>query len=65
MAKYTRQEINQALKEFSDVTYKKYGSYSYACGAVESQLLNVMIDLPKHKQAEILSVFKTMTESSK
>jgi hypothetical protein len=65
MAKYTRQEINQALKEFSDVTYKKYGSYSYACGAVEGQLVSLMVDLPKHKQAEILSVFKAMTESSK
>jgi hypothetical protein len=65
MAKYTRQEINQALKEFSDVTYKKYGSYSYAFGAVEGQLVSLMVDLPKHKQAEILSVFKKMTESSK
>jgi hypothetical protein len=47
-------EVSKQLNAFSEASYKKYGSYSYASGYFESSLAQVLADLPAHKQAEVL-----------
>jgi hypothetical protein len=60
--KYTREQINTALNEFADTTRAHFGSYSYATGALQSQLTTLLADMPRHKQAEVLRVIKDLTE---
>lgn len=64
-AKLTRNEINCKLQELCDITYAKYESYAYVAGVFQSQLTDVMIDMPKHKQAEILKIIASLGEMNK
>ena len=47
-------EIREAIKSFSDQSYEKYGSYSYAAGYYESTIAQLVAELPAHKQREFL-----------
>ena len=61
-AKFTHSEIMNTLKQASDASYKKYGSYSYAAGMFESSLATLVADLPRHKQAEFIRHMEAMTK---
>lgn len=60
--KYTREQINEVLFSFTETSYEHWGFYSYAMGALQNQLATLLADMPAHKQAEVLNVFKNLTE---
>jgi len=60
--KYTKEEINEVLNEFGEVTYEHWGSYAYSAGALQMQLSTLLADMPRYKQAEVLSNLKALTE---
>ena len=51
-------EIQNVIRQFSDVSKIKYDSYAYAAGYLESQLSQVVADLPINKQADIMNLFQ-------
>ena len=60
--KYTREQIDKVIMSFVDTSYEHWGFYSYAAGALQSQLTTLLADMPRHKQAQVLNVFKNLTE---
>ena len=60
MAKFTYAEINATIDAFNAGTHKHSGKYDFACGFLSSTLARVMVDLPKHKQAEILQAMNNV-----
>lgn len=40
----------RTVKAFSDAAYDHYGSHSYACGWLESSVVNLIMQLPKAKR---------------
>lgn len=64
-AKLTRNEINCKLQELCDITYAKYENYAYVAGVFQSQLTDAIIDMPKHKQAEVLKIIASLGEINK
>jgi hypothetical protein len=62
MTKVTYSEIANELRETSKVCMETKGSYSYATGAYESILAGIVVDLPKHKQAEVMRTLKMVRE---
>ena len=63
-AKFTHSEIMNTMKQLSEVTYAKYGSHSYAAGVLESTLASIVVDLPRHKQAEFIRHMEAMTKQN-
>lgn len=63
-AKFTYSDITATLKQFSEATYNKYGSHSYAAGALESSLASLVADLPRHKQVEFIRHMEAMTKQN-
>lgn len=59
-AKYTRESINQTLTLFTRAAEKEYGTHAYACGALTTLLTNAMVDMPLHKQKEIMVVLSEL-----
>lgn len=57
-AKLKYAEIHNVVREFSEASYTKYNSYSYAAGYLESQLALILSDLPVSKQAEVINLFQ-------
>lgn len=57
--KFTRQELNEKLNAASDRFVEKY-SHAYAHGVFYTSLVNVLVDLPLHKQREILNVLNSL-----
>jgi hypothetical protein len=55
-------EVAKQLNAFSEVCYKKYGSYSYSSGYFESTLAQVLADLPAYKQAEVLRCMQQVVD---
>jgi hypothetical protein len=53
--KLQKDEIKSALTSFIGATYQKFDSHSYATGYLESLLASVLVDLPRHKQVEVLT----------
>lgn len=51
-------EIRSIISNMSEASYSKYGSYSYAAGYLESQLADVMADLPANKQNDIIRILQ-------
>jgi len=51
-------EIHNVIREFSDASQTKYNSYAYAAGYLESQLAQVLAELPINKQADIINLFQ-------
>lgn len=58
MAKYTKEEMLQTVDAFVNTSYEKYESHSYAAGFLSSFLSRIAVDLPKHKQTEMLLVLQ-------
>lgn len=52
--KLTPELIRATLNDFADASYHKYGSHSHAAGYMQSMLVGLIADLPKHKQAELM-----------
>ena len=53
--KFEKQEIKSALTSFVGATYQEFDSHSYATGYLESLLVSILVDMPRHKQAEVLT----------
>ncbi len=51
-------EIRSIISNMSEASYSKHGSYSYAAGYLESQLADVMADLPANKQNDIIRILQ-------
>lgn len=62
MAKLTYTEIAADLRDTSDVVLKRKGSYAYVTGTYESILANLVADLPKHKQMEVMRLLQGVRE---
>jgi hypothetical protein len=62
MTKVTYTEIALELRETSKVCMETKGSYSYVCGTYESIIADVVADLPKHKQAEVMRLLAKTRE---
>jgi len=58
--KYNREFINQQLTLFTSAARKEFGTDAYAAGALSTLLTNVMLDMPLHKQKEIMSVLSEL-----
>lgn len=41
------------VREFVDVSYKKFGAYSYSSGYLESLVVDILMELPKARRAEV------------
>lgn len=54
MAKFTSAEITPVVETMIKLSHAKHGNHSFAAGYLGSMLSQVLVDLPKHKQAEIL-----------
>jgi len=65
MNKYTYSDIARVTNQFCEVSYEKYGSYSHACGALESMLALLIADQPKHKQAELMETLTRRIQEMK
>jgi hypothetical protein len=59
-AKYNREMINQTLTLFTRAARKEYGTDAYAAGALTTLLTNAMVDMPLHKQKEIMVVLSEL-----
>ena len=53
--KIEKDEIKSALTSFIGATYQKFDSHSYATGYMESLLVSILVDMPRHKQVEVLT----------
>lgn len=58
-------DIAAELRETSKVCLNTMGSYAYATGTYESILANLVADLPKHKQVEVMRILKSTQKSLK
>ncbi len=68
MAKSAQQRLNEfmdesretriAMGQFQEAAYTAYGSHSYAAGFLESKLIEVIMELPKQRRAELREIFK-------
>ena len=65
MNKYTYSEVSRVTNQFCDASYDKHGSFSHACGALESMLALVIADMPRHKQAELIATLTRRTQEMK
>jgi hypothetical protein len=65
MTKVSYMEVATAMRELSNLSMEKRGGFGYATGVYESLLAALVVDLPKHKQAEVMRVIKETTESLK
>lgn len=62
MNKLSYSDLLSVTNDFADLSYKDKGSFSYACGTFQSMLVELVMDLPKHKQMEFL---KTMEHAGR
>lgn len=62
MTKVTYTEIALELRETSKICMETKGSYSYVCGTYESIIADIVADLPKHKQAEVMRLLAKTRE---
>jgi hypothetical protein len=62
MTKATYSDIANELRETSKVCMEVKGSYAYATGVYESIIADIVADLPKHKQAEVLRTLRLVRE---
>ena len=52
--KFEKHEIKSVLEWFSAATYQEHGSHSFAAGYFESLIASILVDVPRHKQMEVL-----------
>lgn len=65
MTKLTYTDIANELRDTSKVCMETMGSYAYATGTYESIIANLVADLPKHKQLEVVRVLESARKSMK
>lgn len=53
------------IQEFQEVTHEEYHSFSYSSGYLGSMLSQVLMELPKHRQAEYVNQLKAHIEKSR
>ena len=41
------------LREFVDVSYKRFGGHSYSSGYLESLVVDILMELPKARREEV------------
>ena len=59
--KLSYDEINVQINDFVAANRAKYGDHAYSTGFLQSQLILVMLDLPRVKQMEIMEVLRRAT----
>ena len=52
--KFEKHEIKSVLEWFSAATYQEHGSHSFAAGYFESLIASILVDVPRHKQMEVM-----------
>ena len=62
MSKLTYFDVASELRETSQVSMQRKGSYAYATGMYESILASLVVDLPKHKQMEVIRTLQSARE---
>jgi hypothetical protein len=62
MTKLTYFDVATELRETSQVSMQTKGSYAYATGLYESILASLVVDLPKHKQMEVIRGLQSARE---
>ncbi len=62
MAKVTYSEIASALRDTSKTCMDTYATYSYVTGTYEAIIAELVVDLPKHKQAEVMASLRRAQE---
>ena len=62
MSKLTYFDVASELRETSQVSMQTKGSYAYATGLYESILASLVVDLPKHKQMEVIRGLQSARE---
>lgn len=55
LTKVTYEQAKAELKNFSEASYAKYQGYAYAAGYLESFAAELIAELPKARQAELLT----------
>jgi hypothetical protein len=65
MNKVSYIEVANALRDTSKICLEAKGSYGYATGLYESILADLVADLPKHKQAEVMRLLKMSQDGLK
>lgn len=63
VAKLTYCDIAAELRETSQVSMETKGSYAYATGVYESMIANLVADLPRHKQLEVIRGLESARKS--
>lgn len=62
MSKLTYFAVSTELRWTSQVSMQTKGSYAYATGLYESILASLVVDLPKHKQMEVIRSLQSARE---
>jgi len=62
MSKLTYSDVALELRVTSQVALDTKGSYAYATGMYESILASLVVDLPKHKQMEVIRTLQSARE---
>ena len=57
--KFVVRDIRTIVTEFSKRTCEQSGSYSYPAGYLESMVINLIADAPRHKQVECLALLQS------
>jgi len=65
MSKLKYSDIALELRETSKLSMEVKGSYSYATGAYESIIADIVADLPEHKQREVVRNLESVRNALK
>jgi hypothetical protein len=57
--KFVTRDIRTIVNEFSKRTHEQSGSYAYSAGYLESMIVGLIADAPRHKQVECLASFQS------
>lgn len=58
-------KINELISEMSTVMHKKYDSYAYPCGYLESMVKQMVAEMPKKQQAYWIKQIQETVEEHK
>jgi hypothetical protein len=53
--KFVARDIRTIVNEFTTRTHEQSGSYAYPAGYLESMIIGLIADAPRHKQVECLA----------
>jgi hypothetical protein len=52
----------KVMRQFSDAAHKNYGSYAYVAGYLESQVVSLIMELPKKRREAVREEIVRMAE---